>query len=102
MVTLDNCPKNVIKNSIIRIFPPWTTIESKTIDLLIYVGVVHAEMIESPGPTRLFGPPELFPNFNELLTNVYQSEVLWECKCSKGIIYFTIITSSDRYFWGAS
>jgi len=52
----------------------------------VYVGVVHAEIIESPGPTRLLGPLKLFPNCNK-----YQSEVLWKCKCSKGIMYFAIM-----------
>lgn len=92
LVPLENCPKNVIKNSIIRIYSPWSTIESKTLGLLMYVGVVHVEIIECPGPTRPLGPFQPFTNLSGLLTSVYQSKVLWKCKCSKGIIsYFTII-----------
>lgn len=82
---MDNCPKNAIKNSIICIHSPWLTIKSKTIDILLFVGIVHAEVIEFSGSTRSLGPLRLFTNINGLLTTVFQSDFLWKCKCYEGI-----------------
>lgn len=87
LVALDSCPKNATNNSIIRIYSPWSIIESKTIDMIMYVGVIHVEVIECSGPTRPLGPAEFFPNVNGLLTNIYQSKVLWKCQCPGGIVY---------------
>lgn len=85
IVTLDNCPKNATKNSVIRIYPPWLTIESKITEMLLFVGVIHAEVIEFAGSYRPLGPTELFKNTTGLPTTVFQSEVRWKCNCSEGI-----------------
>jgi len=85
LVTLDKCPKNATKNSIIRIYSPWLTIESKTTDVLLFVGVIHAEVIEFVESIRSIEPTGLFTNhINGLQTTMYQSEVLWKCNCSEG------------------
>lgn len=90
LVFLDSCPKNATKNSIIRIYSPWLTIESKTTEILLYVGVIHAEVIEFSGSTRPLGPIGLPTNLNGLLTTVFQSEVLWKCSCPEGTIYYIL------------
>lgn len=85
LVTLDNCPRNVAKNSVIRIYSPWLTIESKIAEVLLFVGVTHAEVIESSGSLRSVEPIGLITNpINWLRTTMCQSEVLWKCDCSKG------------------
>jgi hypothetical protein len=86
LVTLENCPKNVTKNSIIRIYSPWSTIKSEKIEVLLFIGVIHAEVIEFSESTMLLEPKALFTNFKGLLTNVFRNEVVWECNCSEGII----------------
>jgi len=87
LIILDKCPKNASKNSVIRIYSPWLTIESKTTEVLLYVGVIHAEVIEFLGPIRSIEPVGLFTNhINGLRTTVYQNEVLWKCNCSEGKI----------------
>lgn len=86
LVTLENCPKNVTKNSIIRIYSPWLTIKSENTETFLFVGVIHAEVIEISESTRLPEPKGLFSNFKGLLTTVFQNEVVWECNCSEGII----------------
>ncbi|XP_025419829.1 uncharacterized protein LOC112690119 [Sipha flava] len=83
LVTLENCPKNVTKNSIIRIYSPWSTIKSEKIEVLLFIGVIHAEVIEFSESTMLLEPKALFTNFKGLLTNVFRNEVVWECNCSE-------------------
>lgn len=100
LVLLDSCPKNATKNSIIRIYSPWLTIESKTTEILLYIGVIHTEVIEFSGSTRSLEPTGLSPNLNGLLTNVFQSEALWKCNCPEGIInynYLCCIVSDFKY-----
>lgn len=85
IVTLDNCPKNATKDSVIRIYSPWLTIESKITEIVLFVGVIHAEVIEFSGSNKSLGPTGLFTNINGLLTTIFQSEVKWKCNCSEGI-----------------
>lgn len=94
LVTLDSCPMNATKNSTLRIYSPWLTIKSEILEIPIYIGVVHAEVVELAGPTRPIGPTGLFDNLKGLLTNAYNSEVIWKCSCSKGIVntYCTYVT----------
>lgn len=80
LVTLDNCPKNATKNSIIRIHSPWLTIKCVITDLLLFIGIVNVEVVELSESTNLFRQTKL------LIDN--QNEVLWKCKCSKGISLF--------------
>lgn len=85
LVTLGNCPKNATKNSVICIHSPWLAIESKTTEMLLFVGIIHAEVIELSGSIM---PPEPFglsTKLNGLMTTVFQSEVVWKCYCPKGI-----------------
>lgn len=86
LVTLENCPKNVTKNSIIRIYSPWLTIKSGNTGILLFIGVIHIEVVEFSGSTRVLEPIGLFTNVKGLLTTVFQNEVVWECNCSEGII----------------
>lgn len=86
LVTLENCPKNVTKNSIIRIYSPWSTIKSEKTEILLFIGVIHVEVIEVSESTILLEPKGLFSNFKGLLTNVFQNEVVWKCNCSEGKI----------------
>lgn len=84
LVTLDNCPIKATKNSIIRVYSPWLTIKSEITDVLLYIGIVHAEVVErSESITKPFEP--IFTDVNQLPTTVFQSKVLWKCSCSKGI-----------------
>lgn len=88
-MTLDNCPKNATKNSIIRIHSPWLTIESKITEIVLFVGVVHAEVIElseSNKPLESIDLDLFTKNINGLRTTIFQSEVLWKCFCSKGTL----------------
>lgn len=82
LVTLDNCSIKAAKNSIIRIYSPWLTIKSEVTDVLLFVGVIHAEVIEfSESITRpLKGK---CTDANGLLTTVFQNKVVWKCYCSK-------------------
>lgn len=84
LITLDSCPKNATKNSIIRIHSPWLIIKSESMDILLFVGIVHAEIVELSESSNPFGTTGLLKN-NGLLTSDFKSEVLWKCKCSKGI-----------------
>lgn len=84
LVTLENCPKNATKNSIIRIYSPWLAIESKTTEMLLFVGVIHAEVIQLSGSTIPPEPIEFFTKLNGLMTTVFQSKVVWKCYCPKG------------------
>lgn len=87
LVTLDYCPKNATKNSIIRIHSPWLTIESKITKTVLFIGVIHAEVIEFSGSNKPLGPTGLFTNnINGLQTTIFQSEILWKCNCSKGTL----------------
>lgn len=89
LVTLDYCPKNATKNSIIRIHSPWLTIESKITEIVLFVGVIHAEVIELCGSNKPLEPIglDLFTNnIKGLSTTIFQSEVLWKCDCSKGTL----------------
>jgi len=83
LVTLDNCSIKAAKNSIIRIYSPWLTIKSEVTDVLLFVGVIHAEVIEfSESITRPL--KEKCTDANGLLTTVFQNKVVWKCYCSKG------------------
>jgi hypothetical protein len=84
LVILDNCSINVAKNSMIRIYSPWLTIKSEIAELLLFVGIIHVEVIEfSESISRpLKGN---FTDANGLLTTVFQNKILWKCNCSKGI-----------------
>lgn len=84
IVTLDNCPKKVTNNSIIRIYPPWLTVESKTTEMLLLIGVIHAEVVENSLSNKIYKPTGMFTNVKGLMSSVYQSEILWKCNCSKG------------------
>lgn len=86
LVTLDSCPNKVTKNSIIRVYPPWLTVESKNTRTLMYLGVIHAEVVEYSGSSKSLEPYGIHPNDKGLLTHLFQSEVLWKCNCSKGMI----------------
>ncbi|VVC40324.1 Hypothetical protein CINCED_3A023058 [Cinara cedri] len=84
LVILNNCPKNATKNSIIRIRSPWLTIESKTTETVLFVGIIHAEVIEHSVSIKSLGPTGLFTsNINGLQTTIFQSDILWKCNCSK-------------------
>lgn len=84
IVTLDNCPKYATKNSIIRIYSPWLTIESKTIEIELFIGVVYAEVVEFSGSNKPLGPTGLYTNISGLPTSIFQSEIKWKCSCSEG------------------
>ncbi|XP_025204210.1 uncharacterized protein LOC112601031 [Melanaphis sacchari] len=82
LVTLNNCSINAAKNSIIRIYSPWLTIKSEITEVLLFVGIIHAEVIAfSESITKPL--KEKFIDINGLLTTVFQNKVLWECNCSK-------------------
>lgn len=92
LVTLDNCPKYTTKNSVIRIYSPWLTIESKTIEIVLFIGVIHAEVIEISGSNKSIGPVGLYTNISGLLTTIFQSEIKFKCNCSEGIQLLLFIT----------
>lgn len=92
LVTLNNCPLNAAKNSIIRIYSPWLTIKSDITEVLLFTGVIHAEVIEfSEYITRPFEFVEGSTDLNGLLTTLFKNKVLWKCNCSKGITVFLFI-----------
>ncbi|XP_008186355.1 uncharacterized protein LOC100572499 [Acyrthosiphon pisum] len=84
LVTLDNCPLNAAKNSIIRIYSPWLTIKSDITEVLLFIGIIHAEVIEfSESITRPLDLVEGNTDLNALQATVFQNKVLWKCNCSK-------------------
>lgn len=84
LVTLDNCPLNAAKNSIIRIYSPWLTIKSDITEVLLFIGIIHAEVIEfSESITRPLEFVEGNTDLNGLQATVFQNKVLWKCNCSK-------------------
>ncbi|XP_022179371.1 uncharacterized protein LOC111039979 isoform X2 [Myzus persicae] len=84
LVTLNNCPLNAAKNSIIRIYSPWLTIKSDITEVLLFTGIIHAEVIEfSESITRPLELVEESTDLNGLLTTAFQNKVLWKCNCSK-------------------
>lgn len=86
LITLDNCPLKAAKNSIIRIYSPWLTIKSDITEVLLFIGIIHAEVIEfSESITRPLEFVEGNTDLNGLQTTVFQNKVLWKCNCSKGI-----------------
>ncbi|XP_015367410.1 PREDICTED: uncharacterized protein LOC107164193 [Diuraphis noxia] len=83
LVTLNNCPLNVTKNSVIRIYSPWLTIKSDITEVL-FTGIIHAEVIEfSESIPRSFELLEGSTDHNGLLTTVLENKLLWKCNCSK-------------------
>lgn len=85
IVTLDNCPKYATKNSVIRIYSPWLTIESKTAEIKLFIGVVYAEVIENSESNKPLGPTEICTDIRGLPSTIFQSEIKWKCNCSEGI-----------------
>lgn len=81
---MDNCPKYATKNSVIRIYSPWLTIESKTTEIELFIGVVYAEVVEFSRSNIPLGPTELYTNISGLPSTIFQSEIKWKCNCSEG------------------
>jgi len=62
------------------------TIKSDITEVLLFIGVIHAEVIEfSESITRPLELVEENTDLNGLQTTVFQNKVLWKCNCSKGI-----------------
>jgi len=98
LVILNNCPLNAAKNSVIRIYSPWLTIKSDITEVLLFTGIIHAEVIEfSDSIPRSLELVEESTNHNGLLTTVLENKVLWKCNCSKGITIFCLLRTNYLY-----
>jgi len=95
LVTLNNCPLNAAKNSIIRIYSPWLTIKSDNAEILLFTGIIHAEVIEfSESIPRSLELVEGSTDINGLWTTILENKVLWKCNCSKGITIFCLLKTN--------
>jgi len=62
------------------------TIKSDITEVLLFIGIIHAEVIEfSESITRPLGLVEGNTDLNGLQATVFKNKVLWKCNCSKGI-----------------